>query len=83
MIADFYVVQKQNFKISAIISPERDDGYKYTGGVNIKAIVVYFISAGLAYYWSSVNPIAVGATIPTFVLAFALYILACKVIKNK
>ena len=83
MIADFYVIQEKKFNIDAILYPESNNNYNYSGGVNIKAVVVYLISAALAYYWISINPIAIGATIPTFIIAFVLYILACKFIKNK
>jgi len=83
MIADFFVVQNRNFKIEAILFPESYDTYRYSGGVNINAVVVYLISAALAYYWIAVNPIAIGATIPTFFIAFGLYIAASKIINKK
>ena len=78
MIADFYVVKKRKFNVDAIVYPEKYDDYKYKGGVNIIAIAVFFISAALAYYWGMVNPISIGATIPTFIVAFVLYVLAMK-----
>jgi purine-cytosine permease-like protein len=81
MVADFYVVKKRSFDIDAILYPETNDKYKYSSGFNIKAIVVYLISAGLAFYWLQINPIAIGATIPAFFIAFGLYIIACKVSK--
>ncbi|MCL2578409.1 MAG: cytosine permease [Oscillospiraceae bacterium] len=82
IIADFYVIQKQNYQIDAILSPETHKEYSYSNGWNLKAIVVYLFSAGLSYYWI-INPIPIGFTIPAFVIAFVLYILACKYVKTK
>lgn len=83
MIADFYVVKRQAYDVDEIVYPKKDGKYNYKGGVNLIAIGVFVISASLAYYWGMVNPIAIGATIPTFILAFVLYIVAMKLFDKK
>ena len=83
MIADFYVVQKQKLNIEAIIYPDRDDQYHYTNGFNLRAYVVFVIAASFAFYFTLINPIATGATIPTFFVAFFGYILAMKLKPGK
>ncbi len=83
MIADFFVVNKQSYDIDAIVSPEKNSKYSYSGGINWVAIGVYVISAGFAYYWLMIAPMAIGSTIPTFIIAFVLYIIASKLFKKK
>lgn len=80
MIADFYVLRKQKYNVNAIVDPGKYKDYHYSKGFNIKAIVVYFISAALAYVFSSVYPLPTGATIPSFIFAFLLYIIVSKAI---
>ncbi len=83
MIADFFVVSKQNYDIDAIVYPEKSNKYFYSGGINWIAMGVYIISAALAYYWLMIAPIAIGSTIPTFIIAFGLYIIASKLFGKK
>ncbi len=82
MIADFFVVQKQNYNIEAIVHPERNKQYHYNAGYNLKAIIMFFIAASFSFYFTLINPIEIGATIPTFLLAFFGYILLCKFSKK-
>ncbi len=79
MIADFFVVQKRKYNIDAIIYPHRDRRYQYAHGFNLRAVVVFVVAASFAFYFILVNPIIpIGATIPTFFVAFFGYILAMK-----
>ena len=78
MIADFFVLKKMKYNVDAIVYPEKDDTYRYTGGINWIAVVVFAISAFMAFYWGNIASIAIGGTIPTFALAFILYIVAMK-----
>lgn len=83
MIADFFVVNKQKYDIDAIVSPGKNSKYSYSHGINVIAMAVYVISAGLAYYWAMINPITIGSTIPTFVISFGLYVIASKLFGKK
>lgn len=84
MIADFFVVQKRKYNIDAIIYPHKDNQYQYTNGFNLRAVVVFVVAASFAFYFILVNPIIpVGATIPTFFVAFFGYILAMKLFPAK
>jgi nucleobase:cation symporter-1, NCS1 family len=47
----------------------------YTAGFNASAWVAWVIGVGLAFYWTRVSPLSFGATVPVFVLTFALYLL--------
>lgn len=73
MIVDYYLIKRRAYMADIL----RDNGgsYWYSGGVNWTAIVAWVIGAAasyvLTYLWSS----PVGATIPAFVLTFALYFL--------
>lgn len=82
MIADFFVVKRQNLNIDAVVYPEKYNDFNYSGGVNWIAMAVFVISAAVAYYLTVIHPIATGGTIPTFLLAFFLYIFAMKLTKR-
>lgn len=82
IIADFFVVQKGHYHIEAIINPQENPQYIYRNGFNLAAIGVYAISALLAFYLTMFYQIAIGATIPSFFLAFFLYIIVMKCVKK-
>ena len=83
MIADFFVVQKRNYNITAIVFPEQDKQYEYSHGYNITAIAVFCVAALFSFYFTLIHPIPSGATIPTFFVAFFGYILAMKFMGKK
>lgn len=83
MIADFFVVSKRKFNVDAIVYPQKYQDYHYSGGINWIAMAVFVISAAIAYYLTMIHPIAIGATIPTFFIAFFLYIIAMKTIGKR
>lgn len=83
MIADFFVVQKQKYNIEAIVYPDKDKQYYYTDGYNLKAFGVYAVAAAFSFYFTMINPIPSGASIPTFFLAFLGYILVMKLTTKK
>ena len=76
VIADFYVVQKSRYDIEAIVSPELNNRYCYYKGFNIVAITVYVLSAGVSFYMTMFMSTEIGATIPSFFVAFFMYLLA-------
>lgn len=78
MIADFFVVQKCRYNINAIVFPATDKQYEYHKGYNLKAIGVFLVAASFSFYFTLINPIPSGATIPTFFVAFLGYILVMK-----
>ena len=84
MIADFFVIQKCKYNIDAVVYPDRDKQYYYSKGYNLKAIGVFCFAAAFSFYFTLVNTvpfgeiIPIGATIPTFFVAFFGYIIVMK-----
>jgi NCS1 family nucleobase:cation symporter-1 len=74
MLADYFVAKRGYYAVEDVLGG-KEGAYWYTGGYNVPAWVAYVIGAGLAFYWTQVSPLSFGATVPTFVLTFALYLL--------
>ncbi|WP_037372640.1 purine-cytosine permease family protein [Anaerovorax odorimutans] len=83
MIADFFVIKKCKYNVEAIVNPQKYKDYRYNNGVNIISMIVFVISAVIAYYLSMIHTVAIGATLPTFFIAFFLYIIAMKLFGKK
>ena len=83
MIADFFVVQKKHYNLTAITYPAQDSQYQYSGGVNWKAVGMFIVAALFAYIFGFKYPLAIGGTIPTFFLAFFGYIIIMKLTAKK
>jgi uncharacterized membrane protein YfcA len=73
MLVDYYVVQRGAY--AADILRGRGGRYWYRGGVNPAAVAVWAVGAVCSLVLTYVLPSPVGATIPTFVLSAALYLL--------
>jgi NCS1 family nucleobase:cation symporter-1 len=73
MIVDYYVVARRSY--SADILKTRGGSYWFTAGVNWLAVLAWAIGAASAYVWAYVWPLPFGATIPAFVLTFAVYLI--------
>ncbi|SFR05235.1 purine-cytosine permease family protein [Desulfoscipio geothermicus] len=80
LLADFIVLKKRNYSVDDLLKNGRNK-YWYYKGFNIPAWIVYFITAGFAYYWTVINPLAIGATIPVFLIGFFGYIILSKVVE--
>lgn len=74
MLADYWIVKRSRYDVREMLKG-RGGAYWYTGGYNVAAWIAYLVGAGLAIYWTQISPLSFGATIPTFVLTFALYLL--------
>lgn len=74
MLADYFVRRRGNYSVENILD-ERGGAYWYTGGYSIAAYITYAVGAGAAFYWTKVSPLSFGATVPTFVLTFVLYLI--------
>lgn len=83
MIADYYVLKQRKYNIDAIVYPENKGEYNYQKGINWVAIIVFAVVAGITYYIARINPIPIGATIPSFIASFVLYLLGMKLFKSK
>lgn len=72
LIADHYII-KRGVYTSDIL---RDDGgiYSYVRGINWAAVIVWIIGALASYLLTYVWPSPLGATIPSFVISFLLYL---------
>jgi nucleobase:cation symporter-1, NCS1 family len=73
MIADYYIVKRGAYTPD-ILKP-RNGRYWYTAGVNWAAIAAWVVGAVGAYVWTYAWPTPIGATIPSFVVTFVLYLL--------
>lgn len=72
MIVDYYIVHKGYY--GPDILRGRGGRFWYQGGVNIAAITIWLIGAGASVILTYVAPSPIGATIPTFVISFVLYL---------
>lgn len=71
MIVDYYILKRGVYTSDLL---KRRGRYWYTGGVNAAAVVVWVVGAATSYYLTYTNPSSIGATAPTFVLSFLLYL---------
>jgi putative hydroxymethylpyrimidine transporter CytX len=74
MLVDFYILCRGRYRFNDLVR-DRGGAYWFRGGVNPVAVVSWAVGAGLAYYWTQVAPLSFGATVPVFVVTFALYLL--------
>lgn len=72
MLADYYVVHKGSY--DADILRGRGGKYWYRGGVNPAAVLTWALGAVFSLLLTYVLASPVGATIPTFVISFVLYL---------
>lgn len=75
MLADFHVFARGRYNTEEMLSTT-GGRYWYASGVNWVAVVVYLVGAFAAYYWTKVSPLPYGATLPSFLMTFVLYVLA-------
>lgn len=75
MLADYFVAKRGSYAVEEVLR-KRGGRYWYLGGYNVPAWVSYAIGASLAFYWTQISPLSFGATAPTFVLTFVLYLVA-------
>ncbi|MCR8671670.1 cytosine permease [Agrococcus sp. HG114] len=72
MIVDYYVLKRRSYTADILLP--RGGRYWYTGGVNWLAVGSWAVGAALAYAWAYVWPLPFGATVPSFVVTFLLYL---------
>ncbi|SIH65897.1 permease for cytosine/purines uracil thiamine allantoin [Mycobacteroides abscessus subsp. abscessus] len=72
LIADHYIIKRGVYSSDIL----RDDGgiYSYVRGINWSAVIVWIIGALASYLLTYVWPSPLGATIPSFVISFLLYL---------
>ena len=80
MIADYLILKKGKYEVDELLVNEPGNTYWYYKGYNIPAWITYIVSAGLAYYWTTISPLSVGATVPVLLLSFFGYIALSKII---
>jgi purine-cytosine permease-like protein len=73
MIVDYYLIKRGSYEPD-ILHP-KGGRYWYTGGVNWLAVGAWVVGALLAYMWAYVWPLPFGATVPSFIVTFVLYLL--------
>ncbi|MEV8368134.1 cytosine permease [Microbacterium sp. NPDC064584] len=73
MIVDYYLIKRGSY--TQDILRDRGGRYWYRGGVNWLAVGAWLVGAVLAYVWAYVWPLPFGATLPSFVVTFVLYLL--------
>ncbi|MBL4802010.1 MAG: cytosine permease [Emcibacter sp.] len=85
MIVDYYIVHKGSYDRDILL--RRGGKYWYQSGINIAALTVWIIGVIISLWltYSVTSPI--GATVPTFVISFILYLgwkyLAKDIVKDK
>jgi nucleobase:cation symporter-1, NCS1 family len=77
MLADYWIVKRGSYSVEDVLD-RRGGAYWYTGGYNLPAWAAYVVGAGAAFYWTQISPLSFGATIPCFVLTFALYLIVTR-----
>jgi nucleobase:cation symporter-1, NCS1 family len=75
MLVDYYVLRRGRYLFTDLVR-DRGGAYWYRGGINLVAMLSWAVGAALAYYWTQVSPLSFGATVPVFVVTFALYLAA-------
>ncbi|WP_343207051.1 purine-cytosine permease family protein [Brevibacterium oceani] len=72
LIVDYYIIKRRVYTRDIL----RDSGglYSYTRGVNWAAVGVWVVGALVSYLLTYAYPSPVGATIPSFIASFALYL---------
>jgi NCS1 family nucleobase:cation symporter-1 len=73
MVTDHYLLRRGRYAVADLLR-DRGGAYWYAGGVNPAAILAFAVGAALAFYWTRVSPLPVGATIPTFLVTCVLYL---------
>lgn len=73
MLADYFILRRGRYLAEDLLKG-RDGAYWFSGGFNPAAWAAYIVGAGLAFYWTQISPLSLGATLPVFFLTFALYL---------
>ena len=73
MIVDYWILRRGRYA-AADLAVRHGGAYWYRGGVNPVAVACFLVGAALAFYWTRISPLPVGATLPTFAVTFALYL---------
>ncbi|GAB3621232.1 cytosine permease [Glutamicibacter endophyticus] len=81
MIVDYYFIARAAY--SRDILRASSGAYWYSGGFNPIAICSWVVGAALSYALAYLWPSPIGATLPTFVVTFLLYLLLSYGRKNK
>lgn len=77
LLVDFFLLNKGRYDAEDLATDCRGV-YRYTGGFNVIAIVVYLACAFGAYYFSYVQPLETGTTIPAFFVSGLVYFVVAK-----
>lgn len=75
MLVDYYILRRARYLFDDLVR-DRGGAYWYSGGINPVALLSWAIGAALAYYWTQVAPLSIGATVPVFVVTFVFYLAA-------
>lgn len=78
-IADFYILARCRYAIDQMMDESPRSRYWYSGGYNLKALISYFLSAGIAYYLTYIRPLPFGSTVVSFLIALVLYLAISRV----
>ncbi|MDS2173085.1 cytosine permease [Nesterenkonia sp. CL21] len=72
LLIDYYLLRRGRYTRDILNSA--GGAYWYRQGVNWRAFLVWFAGAASIYCWTYVWPLAVGASIPAFLLSAAAYL---------
>lgn len=77
ILADFYIVKKGQYDAEDVALDQKGL-YRYVKGVHPAAYIAYIIGAGLALYFTYINPLSIGSTVLTFFISGILYSILAK-----
>jgi purine-cytosine permease-like protein len=73
MIVDYWIRRRGRYSTRDLVV-SRGGAYWYLAGVNPIAVGCFVVGAGLAFYWTRMSPLPIGATLPTFAVSFVGYL---------
>lgn len=73
VLADHYVLRRGRYSVDGLLA-DRGGAYWFRRGVNPAALGAFAVGASLAFFWTRVSPLPVGATIPSFAATAVVYL---------
>jgi putative hydroxymethylpyrimidine transporter CytX len=77
LLVDYFLLNGGRYDAQRI-ALGTDGPVRYKGGINYIAYGCFFLSAAFSYYFTHVEPLETGATLPTFFVSGGLYFVAMK-----
>ena len=82
LLVDFFLLNKGQYDAEDLAFDNKG-AYRFYGGFNVIAIVVYLLCAYGAYYFCYVQPLETGTTIPAFFVSGLVYFVVMKLFGHR